>query len=54
MLSRIVTSIQVTNNTVQSTSARGVGTDTGAAVMRHRKSFTPLELHGCRLLFTQC
>lgn len=30
MLSRIVTGIKVTNNTVQSTSARGIGTDTGA------------------------
>lgn len=32
MLSRTVTGIKVTNNTVQSTSARGIGTDTGAAV----------------------
>lgn len=32
MRSRIVTGIKVTNDTVQSTSARGVGTDTGAAV----------------------
>lgn len=32
MLSRIATGIKVTNNTVQSTSARGIGTDPGAAL----------------------
>ena len=37
MLSRIVTGMEVTNNTVQSTSARGIGTDTGAAVYETRE-----------------
>lgn len=44
MLSRTVTSIKVTNNTVQSTSARGIGTDTGAAVYATQEELYPFGI----------